>query len=77
MNSQEYSLYHEIKNERVVISTTNKLNNPLTHLSLYKITKSTQRTRVQTDCRPSCHKAFLARLILAPQKCFGECRKTK
>lgn len=39
---------------RVVIFTTNKLNNPLAHLRLYKITKSTQRTAAQTDCGPSC-----------------------
>lgn len=69
------SLTREMVNERLAISTTNKLNNPSTYLSLYKITKPTEKTRAQTDCRPSCHSAVLARWILASQKCFEKKKK--
>lgn len=71
------SLSRETENERLAISTTNKLNNPSTYLRLYKITKPTWKTRAQTDCRPSCHGAVLARWILASQKCFKKKNEKK
>lgn len=65
----------KLKNERVVISTT-KLSNPLTHHSLYKMTKSTQRTRTQTDCRQAVNDIFSYTNSGFPE-CLGECRKIK